>query len=107
MNYRHSCIEESVSPPLDAAEGILASLLGLYLKVEGSCRGGSSGEVDTGDFLEAQVHGRLVDVDETSLQRVEEAWGGLVGAGDALSPRVTVEELGVLTMFSEVNKSVL
>lgn len=83
-----------VSSPLDAAEGVLISLLGLDLKVKGSGRGGASGEVDTGDLLEAKVHGGLVDVDEASLQRVEEAWGRLVGAGDALSARVTVEERG-------------
>ncbi len=82
----------SASSPLNAAERVLISLLGLDLKVKGSRCGGASGEVDAGDLLEAQVHGGLVDIDEAPLQRVEEAGGRLVGAGDALSPRVTVEE---------------
>lgn len=37
-----------------------------------------------------------MDVDEASLQGVEEAGGGLVGTGDALHPRVTMEEGGSL-----------
>lgn len=78
--------------PLNAAEGVLVSLLGLNLKVEGTRRGGASGKVDTRDFLETQVNRGLVDVDETPLQRVEEAGGRFVGAGDALSPRVAEEE---------------
>lgn len=56
-----------VSLPLDAAEGVLISLFGLNFKVEGSSGGGASSKVDTGDLLEAQVYGRLVDVDEASL----------------------------------------
>lgn len=59
--------------PLDAAERVLVSLLGLDLKVKGPRRGGASGEVDAGDFLKAQVNRGLVDVDEAPLQRVEEA----------------------------------
>lgn len=62
-----------MSSPLDAAEGVLISLFGLNLKVEGPSGGGASGKVDTGDLLEAQVHGRLVDVDEAPLQRVKKA----------------------------------
>ncbi len=62
-----------MSSPLNAAEGVLIPLLGLDLKVKGSGRGGASGKVDAGDLLKAQVHGRLVDVDETPLQGVEEA----------------------------------
>lgn len=62
-----------MSSPLDAAEGVLVSLLGLDLKVEGSGGGGASGEVDAGDLLETQVHRRLVHIDEASLQGVEEA----------------------------------
>lgn len=79
--------------PLNAAEGELISLLGLDLKVKGARCGGASGKVDGGDLLEAQMHGGLVDVDEAPLQRIEEARGRLVGAGNALNPRVPVEEL--------------
>lgn len=64
---------EATSSPLNAAEGVLVPLLGLDLKVEGASGGGASGKVDAGDLLEAQVHGRLVHVDEASLQRVEQA----------------------------------
>lgn len=64
---------EATFSPLNAAEGVLVPLLGLDLKVEGASGGGASGKVDAGDLLEAQVHGRLVYVDEASLQRVEKA----------------------------------
>lgn len=64
--------EMNVQIPLDAAEGVLIPLLGLDLKVEGAGGGGSSGEVDTGDLLEAQVYRRLVHVNETSLQRIQQ-----------------------------------
>lgn len=57
----------SLSSPLNAAESVLISLLGLNLKVEGPGGGGPSGEVDTGDLLEAQVHRRFMDIDEASL----------------------------------------
>ena len=83
-----------MSSPLNAAEGVLISLLCLDLKVKRPGCSGASGEVHTGDLLEAQVYGGLVDIKEAPIQRVEEAWGGLVGAGDALSSRVTVEEWG-------------
>lgn len=63
----------SLSSPLNAAEGVLISLFGLNLKVKGPGGGGASGEVDAGDLLEAQVHGRFMDIDEASLQGVEEA----------------------------------
>lgn len=85
-----------MSSPLNAAEGVLVSLLGLDLKVEGAGGGGASGKVDAGDLLEAQVHRRLVHIDEASLQRIKEARGGLVRTCDALSSRVTVEELRML-----------
>lgn len=74
--------------PLDAAERVLVALLRLDLEVKGPGRGGASGEVHAGDLFEAQVNGGLVDIDEAPLQRIEEAWRRLVGAGDALSPRV-------------------
>lgn len=64
------CVE---SAPLNAAESVLISLLGLDLKVKGSCCGGASGEVDARDLLEAQMHRGLVDIDEAPLQGVEEA----------------------------------
>lgn len=63
----------SVSSPLNAAEGVLIALLGLNLKVKGPRGGGASGKIDAGDLLKAQVHGRLVDIDEASLQGVEQA----------------------------------
>lgn len=59
--------------PFNTAERVLGALLGLNLKVKGSCGGGATGEVDAGDFLEPQVHGRLVYVDEAALQWVEQA----------------------------------
>lgn len=59
--------------PLNAAESVLISLFGLNLKVKGTCCGGASSKVDAGDLLETQVHRRLVDIDEASLQWVEEA----------------------------------
>lgn len=59
--------------PLNAAEGVLVPLLGLDLEVEGASGGRASGKIDAGDLLEAQVHGRLVHVDEASFQRVEKA----------------------------------
>lgn len=62
-----------MSSPLNAAEGVLISLLGLNFKVKGSGRGGASSKVDAGDLLKAQVHRGLVDVDEAPLQWVEEA----------------------------------
>lgn len=62
-----------MSSPFNAAESVLVPLLGLNLKVKGACRGGASGKVDAGDLLETQVNRRFVDVDEASLQRVEEA----------------------------------
>lgn len=39
--------------PLNAAECVLVALFGLNLKVEGTCCGGASGKVDTGDLLKA------------------------------------------------------
>lgn len=80
--------EPTPCPPLDAAEGVLRALLGLDLKVEGASGGGATGEVDKGDLVEADVHRRLVDVDEAALQRVQQPRAGLVGAGDALGARV-------------------
>lgn len=76
-------------PPLYAAEGVLRALLGLDLEVEGAGGGGPAGEVDEGDLVEADVHGRLVHVDEATLQRVEKSRAGLVGAGDALGAGVS------------------
>ncbi len=58
--------------PLDVAEGVLVFLLGLDLEVEGAGGGGSSGEVNAGDLLEAQVNRWLVHVDEASLQRIQQ-----------------------------------
>ena len=58
--------------PLNAAEGILGALLGLNFKVKGTRGGGPAGEVDKGDLVEADVHGRLVDVDEAPLQGVQQ-----------------------------------
>lgn len=75
--------------PFNTAERVLGALPGLDLKVKGACGGGPSGEIDAGDLLEAQVHGRLVHIYEATLQRVEQARAGLIGAGDALSPRMT------------------
>lgn len=88
--------QRRASSPLDAAEGVLISLLGLDFKVERARGGGASGKVDAGDLFEAQVYGRLVDVNEASLQRVKEARRRLEGTGDALSARVTVEERAAL-----------
>lgn len=93
-----------VSSPFNAAEGVLISLFGLNLKVKGTCSGGASGKVDTWDLLKTQVHRWLVDVDEASLQWVEEAWRCFVWAGDALSPRVTV---GERRMLNKVYSTVL
>lgn len=53
--------------PLDAAEGVLISLFCLNFKVKGPSCGGASGEVDTGDLLEAQVYRRLMDINEAPL----------------------------------------
>ena len=72
--------------PLYAAEGELVPLLGLHLEVEGARGGGASGEVDTGDLLEAQVNWGLVDVDEAPLQWVEQAGLSLVGTRYTLGP---------------------
>lgn len=63
----------AAASPLNAAECVLVSLLGLNLKVKGSCCCGASGEVDTRDLLKAQVNRGLVDVDEAPFQRIEEA----------------------------------
>lgn len=63
----------AASSPLDAAEGVLVSLLGLDLKVEGARCGGASGKIDARDFLKAQVHRGLVNIDEAPLQGVKEA----------------------------------
>lgn len=57
---------------LDAAEGVLISLLGLDLEIKGAGGGGSTSEVHTGDLLEAQVHWGLVHIDETSFQRIQQ-----------------------------------
>lgn len=62
-----------MSLPLDAAKGVLISLFGLNFKVEGPSGGGASSKVDTGNLLETQVHRRLVDIDEASLQRIKKA----------------------------------
>lgn len=78
--------------PLNAAKSVLVPLLGLNLKVKRTCCGGASGKVDTRDLFKAQVNRGLVDVDETPFQRIEEAWGCLVGAGDALGSWVSEEE---------------
>lgn len=67
-----------VQVPLDAAEGVLIALLGLDLKVEGAGGGGSSGEVHTGNLFKAQVYRRLVHVDETSLQRIQQTRTGFI-----------------------------
>lgn len=80
------CVSPPPLIPLYAAEGELVALLGLHLEVEGARRGGSSGEIDTGDLLEAQVDRRLMHVDETPLQRVEQAGLGLVGTCYTLGP---------------------
>lgn len=64
--------------PLYAAEGVLRALLGLNLKVEGAGGGGPTGKVDEGDLIEADVHRRLVHVDEATLQWVEQPRAGLV-----------------------------
>lgn len=102
--YMFLCV---VSSPLDAAEGVLISLLGLNLKVKGSSCGGTSGEVDARDLLKAQVHGGFVDIDEAPLQGIEEAWGRFVGAGDALSSRMTAEEQGTFNrIFSSMLENV-
>lgn len=74
--------------PLNATEGILSALLGLNFKVKGTSGGGTTGKVDKGDLIEADVHRWLVDVDEAPLQWVQQSRAGLVGAGDALGPRV-------------------
>lgn len=62
----------TLRPPLYAAEGVLRALLGLNLEVEGAGGGGPAGKVDEGDLVEADVHGRLVHVDEATLQWVEQ-----------------------------------
>lgn len=62
-----------VCSPLNAAEGVLIPLFGLNFKVERASGGGASSKVHAGDLLEAQVHRRLVDIDEAPLQRVQKA----------------------------------
>lgn len=59
--------------PLNAAEGILSALLGLNLKVEGTGGRGATGKVDKRDFIEADVHGGLVHIDEAPLQWIQES----------------------------------
>lgn len=54
--------------PLNATEGILGALLGLDFKVKGTSGGGTTGKVDKGDLIEADVHRWLVNVDEAPLQ---------------------------------------
>lgn len=45
-----------------------------------------------------------MDIDEASLQRIEEAGGGFVGASDALSPGVTVGNMKyVKKTLSQIN----
>lgn len=70
--------------PLNATEGILGALLGLNFKVKGTRGGGTTGKVDKGDLIKADVHRWLVDVDEAPLQGVKQSRARLVGAGDAL-----------------------
>lgn len=74
--------------PLNVAEGVLVILLGLYFEVKGASGGGSSGEVNAGDLLEAQVNWWLVHVDEASLQRIQQPWARLVRTCDTLRPGV-------------------
>lgn len=82
--------------PLNATEGILGALLGLDFKVKGTSGGGTTGKVDKGDLIEADVHRWLVNVDEAPLQGVEQSRARLVGAGDTLGPRVPMEDAGSL-----------
>lgn len=58
--------------PLNTAEGVLVALFGLNFKVKGACGCGASGKVHTSDLLKAQVHRGLVNVDEASLQRIQQ-----------------------------------
>uniref|UniRef100_A0A6B0VER5 Secreted protein n=1 Tax=Ixodes ricinus TaxID=34613 RepID=A0A6B0VER5_IXORI len=76
---------------LDAAEGVHQPALGLHLEVEGAGAAAAAGEVDAGDLVEAQVHGRLVDVDEAALERVQEPIARPVRAGDAVGAPVARE----------------
>lgn len=58
--------------PLNTAESVLVALFGLNFKVKGACRCSASGKIHTSDLLKTQVHGRLVNVDEASLQRIQQ-----------------------------------
>lgn len=72
---KHPIFEEIMGNgflPLNAAECVLAALFGLNFKIKGACGCGASGEVHTSDLLEAQVHRRLVNIDEASLQRIQQ-----------------------------------
>lgn len=84
-------MKKRVLSPLDAAEGVLVSLLGLDLKVKGTRGGGASSKIHARDLLEAQVHRGLVHVDKPSLQRIQKTRGRFVGTGDALGTRVAVK----------------
>jgi hypothetical protein len=52
---------------LDAAECVSDSSLELDFKVERPCTATATREIDTGDFLEADVNWRFVDVNESSF----------------------------------------
>ncbi len=56
------------------SEGVLVILLGLYFKVKGVSAGGSSGEVNAWDLLEAQVNQRLVHIDEEDTAALKSSY---------------------------------
>lgn len=58
--------------PLNTAESVLVALFGLNFKVKGTCGRGASGKVHARDLLKTEVHRRFVNVDEASLQRVQQ-----------------------------------
>lgn len=54
---------------LYASEGVLSVLLGLNIKVKGASGGKATGKVDKGDFVNADIHGWLVNLDKPCSSR--------------------------------------
>jgi hypothetical protein len=87
-------VELAILLLLDAGEGVDGVAARIHLDVEAAVGAAGAGKVDILHVLEADKDGRLVDEHEAPLQGVDEAGGGLVGAGDGGRAGVAHEAAG-------------
>lgn len=74
---------------LDAAECVDVARFQFHLEIETTRRTAATCEIHRSDFFEANVHGRLVYVNETAFQRIQIASCGFVGTSNSRSSRMT------------------